>query len=297
MGLIPLLRNSVRIMTPFLLAATGGLFTELTGVLNIALEGLMTVAAFFSVLTAALTHSVTLGLLAGVLSAVGLSLLFGFASLRLRANVFIAGIATNLMAAGIASVLALRFFGHKGVHSFPSFPPGLFLPNPAWAGALGDIFLGHGILTYAAWLVALASYVLLYRSPLGLRLRATGSNSRALGTLGMEPRRYRYLALIFCGFACGLAGSSLSLNLEAYVPNVVAGRGWIALVIIYLGNRKLVGIALASLLFGLAESLSNYAQGLFNLPANVILSLPYVVSLLALIIYSMWARRSRGIHT
>jgi len=292
----PLLHNAVGIMTPFLLAATGGLFTELAGMLNIALEGLMLAGAFFSVVFAGLTGSLVLGVLLGIASAVLAAALFGAVSLNLKANVFISGLATNLLASGLTVVLSFQLFGNKGVVRFeiPQLPA-LSIPALARIPVLGDLLIGHNVLVYLSWLIVALAAMIIYRTPFGLRLRGTGLNAATITSLGLRPRRYQMAGILISGFTCGLAGALLTLKLSAFVPNITSGRGWIALVAIYLGNKTPWGIVIASFIFGLAESLSNYAQGAINIPADFILAFPYLITVLAMIGYSIWRHyRSRS---
>ena len=286
---LPLLHNTVGIMTPFLLAATGGLFTELSGMLNIALEGLMLIGAFFSVVFTAVTGSPFLGVLLGIVSAMLAALLFGSVTLQLKANVFIAGLATNLMASGLTVVLAFQIFGNKGVVRFEiARLPSLSVPFLQRIPILGDLLVGHSVFVYLSWLIVAAAALVIYRTPFGLRLRGTGLDRETITSLGLKPARYQMAGILISGFTCGLAGAVLTLNLSAFVPNITSGRGWIALVAIYLGNRTPWGVAVASFVFGLAESLSNYAQGAINIPADFILAFPYLITVLAMVLYSVW---------
>ena len=286
---LPLLHNTVGIMTPFLLAATGGLFTELSGMLNIALEGLMLIGAFFSVVFTAVTGSPFLGVLLGIVSAMLAALLFGSVTLQLKANVFIAGLATNLMASGLTVVLAFQIFGNKGVVRFEiARLPSLSVPFLQRIPILGDLLVGHSVFVYLSWLIVAAAALVIYRTPFGLRLRGTGLDRETITSLGLKPARYQMAGILISGFTCGLAGAVLTLNLSAFVPNITSGRGWIALVAIYLGNRTPWGVAVASFVFGLAESLSNYAQGAINIPADFILAFPYLITVLAMVLYSIW---------
>ena len=285
----PLLHNTIGIMTPFLLAATGGLFTELAGMLNIALEGLMLIGAFFSVVFAGLTGSLFVGVLLGIASAMLVAALFGAVSLNLKANVFISGLATNLLASGLTVVLAFQIFGNKGVVRFEiATLPSLSIPALARIPILGDLLIGHNVLVYLSWLIVVLAAVIIYRTPFGLRIRGTGLGAPTITSLGLKPRRYQMAGILISGFTCGLAGAGLTLNLSAFVPNITSGRGWIALVAIYLGNKTPWGIVIASFIFGFAESFSNYAQGATNIPADFILAFPYLLTVLAMIGYSIW---------
>jgi ABC-type uncharacterized transport system permease subunit len=288
---IPLIHNAVGIMTPFLLAAIGGLYTELSGMLNIALEGLILTGAFFSIVFAAATGSLLAGILLGILCSMSLALLFGAITLYLRANVFITGLATNLFASGFTVVLAFQLFKTKGVIQFPDIPRLPVLTVPAFlqrVPVIGDILFGHNLIVYATWLIVLISAIVIYRTPFGLRLRGTGLSGETIVSLGLDPRRYQLAGILVSGLTCGLAGAFLTLQLAAFVPEISSGRGWIALVAIYLGNKTPWGIVAASFVFGLAESFSNYAQGIFNVPADFILALPYVITVAAMIGYAIW---------
>lgn len=286
---VPMLHSTIRIMAPFLLAALGGLFTELAGMLNIALEGLMLVGAFFSVVFTAATGSLFLGIVLGIGASVVAAYVFGFISLNLRANIFITGLATNLFAEGFTMVLAFQIFGNKGVIRFEDLPklPVLWIPSLQRIPVLGDILVGHNVLVYVSWVAVVVAAIVIYRTSFGLRIRATGSNADAAEAAGLSPRRFRMYAILISGFACGLAGAILSLQMGAYVPGITAGRGWIALVAIYLGNKTPHGILIACLVFGFAESLSNYAQGAINVPADFILAFPYIITVIAMIAYSI----------
>ncbi|MBN1686492.1 MAG: ABC transporter permease [Spirochaetales bacterium] len=282
------IHNAVAIMAPFLLAAIGGLFTELTGMLNIALEGLMLIGAFASVVFASATGSLFLGVALGIISSVLVAYLFAFVSLRLKANIFISGLATNLLASGLTVVLAFKLFGSKGVIHFPGAPvlPLVSVPALERIPILGDLFFGHNILVYLGWICLVLAAVVIYKTPFGLRIRATGHDSSTVESLGLNPQSYQLKAILVSGFTCGAAGSMLTLNLQAFVPNITAGRGWIALVVIYLGNKTPLGILIASFVFGFAISISNYAQGFMEIPADFILAFPYIITVVAMIGYS-----------
>jgi general nucleoside transport system permease protein len=294
---IPLVFNAVEIMTPFLLAAIGGLFTELSGMLNIALEGLILAGAFFSVIFAAATGNLFLGILIGVLFSMLLALLFGAITIYLRANVFITGLATNLFASGLTIVLAFQIFHTKGniqfpnVQGLPSFIVPEFLQRIPF---LGDILFGHNVIVYITWLIVILATIVIYRTPYGMRLRGTGMNEQTIVSLGLSPRRYQLSGILISGLTCGLAGAMLTIKMAAFVPEISAGRGWIALVVIYLGNRTPVGIFIASFIFGLAESFSNFAQGAMKVPVDFILALPYLITVVAMVVYAIWRHARTG---
>jgi simple sugar transport system permease protein len=294
---IPILHSAVAIMTPLLLAAIGGLFTELAGMLNIALEGLLLTGAFAAAAWAGYSGSIPGGILCGVLASMTLAAILGLITLRLKANVFITGLAANLFAAGLTVVLSFRLFGTRGVVVFGNAPrlPVLTIPFLARVPVLGDIFSDHTGYVYLSWALLALSWFVLYRTPLGFRLRACEHHSPALISLGLKPGVYRFIAFLISGLACGIGGSYLTLNLGVFVPNISSGKGWIALVVIFLGNRKPLGLLAAALVFGLADAFSNYAQGFLKVPADFILAIPYVFTLLVMIGVSIYTKEKNRI--
>lgn len=295
---IPVLHSAVAIMTPLLLAAMGGLFTELSGMLNIALEGLMLMGAFASIVFTHFTGNMVVGIALGVLASMLLAAILGTVTLHLKSNVFITALAANLFASGLTVVLSFKLFGNKGVVVFDGIAslPRLDIPVLAKIPVFGDIFIGHNIFVYMSWvLLALCAWVL-YRTPFGFRLRATGIHEQAMVSLGMRPSRYRFIAFLVSGFTCALGGAMLTLNLGAFVPNITSGKGWIALVVIFLGQKKPLGLLFAALVFGFADAFSNYAQGAWNVPADFILAIPYVFTLVAMVLFSIYTSRKNRVE-
>jgi simple sugar transport system permease protein len=283
--LVDILKYTIVAATPLLFASIGGLFSELSGMLNIALEGLMGIGAFFGMAAAGLSHNVFIGVLAAIASAVAASLLMGVVILRFKANLFIAGLAINLLAGGITTVLSQWWYHTKAVVAFS-------LPDPlnAFPAALaqipfiGPVLLSHSVLTVSAWLWTLGAALIINNTRHGIRIRATGMHAQAVLALGYSPDRARMAALVWSGIGSGLGGFALGLSISAFVPNIVSGRGWIALVAIYLGRKKPLWIAASCLLFAFAESLSNYIQGFSSIPPLIVLALPYAVTLVSLIV-------------
>ncbi|MDR1908596.1 MAG: ABC transporter permease, partial [Spirochaetaceae bacterium] len=281
----PLLHSAVTIMTPLLYAALGGLFTERAGMLNIALEGLLLTAAFAANTAAFFTGNALAGTLAGICASLLLAAVVGAVTLKLRSNVFITGLAANLFAQGMTVVLSQRIFGTRGVVAAAKLPPlkTLTLPLISRIPLLGDILSGHTIYVYLSWLLLFMAWALLFKTPFGFRLRACENRAEALASLGIRPGAYQFAAFLLSGLTCGIGGALLTLNLGIFVPNIAGGRGWMALVVIFLGNRKPQGLLAAALIFGLAESLSNYAQGVLRVPADFILAIPYLFTLAGMV--------------
>ncbi len=279
-----IMRYAITAATPLLFASVGGLFPELGGMLNIALEGLIGMGAFFGMAMVGASGSLVAGALASMAAGVSGALLLSLMVLRFRAHLFVTGLAINLAAGGITAMLSHAWFGTKAVVPF-AIPmiPHAFPPLMRNIPILGPILFSHSIITIAAWIWVILSATIIQRSRFGLRLRATGMNAEAVDALGARASRYRISALMLSGIGCGLAGYSLGISISAYVPNIASGRGWIALVAIYLGRRKTGWVAAACLVFALAESISNYLQGFLSIPLLLVLALPYAVTLISLI--------------
>lgn len=290
-----MIRDILHITTPFLLAALGGLFTEIAGTLNIALEGLMLSGAFAAIIVLFYTGSLLAGIVAAVASAVFLSYVLSLVSLKLKANVFIAGLAINLLAVGITIVISTWLFDTKGVIALTSFSglKQLHIPGVKNIPVLSQILSGHTGVTYASWFFLGFGYFILRKTQYGLTLRATGLDPQIVTIRGKNPDTYRITAFIISGALCGIAGASLSLDLAAYVPNITAGRGWIALVAVFLGFRKPFGVAAACLLFAGAEYLTIAAQGSFNVPRTITLAFPYLITLISLVVVSIVRLKKR----
>lgn len=278
--------SAISISIPLLLASIGGLFCELSGTLNIALEGLLLTGAFTGYIFAHFTGSVFVGVIFAIIFALILSGIQAFITFKLKANVFIAGLAANLLASGLITVISYDLFKNKGVIVFDnvqkltkySFP----IPSQT-------------IFTYIALLLLIICYVILYKTPYGMHLRCCGKNSTALVSLGLKPNFYRITAYLISGFTCALGGAMLTLSLGSYVPNISNGKGWMALVIIFLGNKNPIGLLVASLVFGLADSFSNYAQGAYRVPTDFILAIPYFFTLIAMILFSVFSHKKEEI--
>jgi len=276
------LKSSLTIMIPVFFASMGGMFPALTGTLNIALEGLLLAGAFSSFTVFFFTGNAAASILCAVITAVTLSAIHALAAFKLRCDMFITGLAVNLFSTGLCAILSDKIFKTKGVVAL-----NFYNESELKVSVLLNLFLFTGlILLIIAWIV-------IYKTPFGYRLRACDKNQDALLSLGIKPIVYKTSAILVSGFFCGLGGSFLSLNLGAYVPGMSAGKGWIALAVIFLGARKPHGILAASFVFAAAEAYSNYAQGFWNIPADFLLAFPYICSLIAMVIVSVVPGKSK----
>jgi simple sugar transport system permease protein len=290
--LIGLINGTLSSATPILLAALGGAFTYYAGVFNIAMEGMMLVGAFCAVLGSYYLGSWALGVLAAVLGALLMSLIFILFAVALKTDEFVTGIALNLLAAGATTYLLRQLFGVRGafaeagIQAIPAIP----IPLLADVPVLGDIVSGQNLMVYIAALAAPACGYVIFRTRFGLRLRAAGYHAPSLESSGVPPAQVRIAALLACGLLCGLAGAFLSLGyVRLFSEGMSAGRGWISLAAVILVSGHPGGIALIALIFGFAAGLGLFLQG-GVVPAQFTEMVPYLATLAALWVY---ARRRR----
>ncbi|QUL98800.1 MAG: ABC transporter permease [Candidatus Fermentithermobacillus carboniphilus] len=287
----------LRVTTPILFATLGAVVADLAGVVNIALEGMMLVSAFTGVAVSAFTGSAWIGLICGVAVASALGLLLGYFHLKLRTNIILAGIALNLLATE-GTVFLLYIVAHdKGVSSSLASKviPDWQIPIIKDIPVLGAMVGKQNALTYLSLLAVGVVYLFLYKTPLGLRLRAVGENPDAADSVGISVHKVQFIALAISGALAGMGGAHLSMGYVSWFSrNMTSGRGFIALAAEALGRRHPVGGFIASLFFGLADALSNYMQSL-RVPGEFVQMIPYLLTLFALAVYSgrqMKTRRS-----
>lgn len=294
---IATITTGLRMASPLILAGLGGMVSLQTGDLNIALEGFMLIGAFFAILGSFFFESALIGLLFAVIAAVLYAALFALFVIQLKADVFVVGIAMNILAGGLTIFLLRLVFGVRGSFSSPQIQPlpSLELPWIENIPILGSLLSGESIFVYLAWVFVGLFWVLIYRTPLGFYLRAAGEHPLALETAGIQVDRVRWIASLICGAMCGLAGAHLSLGyLVLFAENMTAGRGFIALSAVIFGGANPLGMSLAALLFGFAEGLSLRIQNI-GIPSQITLMLPYLVTLLALFVRALRSRRARGL--
>lgn len=274
-----LVADSLAIALPILLAALGGLFTEAAGVLNVALEGLIVAGAFSFAVAAEATGSSALGIAAALACSAGLALLVAAAADRLAANPFVAALAVNLLVAGVVGIVSEQVFGTKGVVPLAGLlSPRTDLGILSRLPFLGTVLFRQRGVSYLLAGACAAAVVLYSYTPFGLRVQALGMKEGSLRIAGVDPRAVRYGAYAVSGASCALAGVALARSVGAWVPNIAAGRGWIALVVVYLGRKRPSGLLLAALGFGVLFALSNSAQSVLSLPAELVLALPYAAT-------------------
>lgn len=283
------LASVLRISTPIILPALGGLLTDLSGAINIALEGIMLTSAFTGVVVSAYTHSVFLGVLAGVAAGMLISFVLGWFHLYLETNIILAGTAINILATGGTVFLLYVLTGDKGNSSTlaSGMVPNVVIPLIKDIPFLGKVISGQHIFVWFAFILTWLTAIYLYKTPWGAHLRAVGENPTAAASVGINVKRTQMTALLLSGFLASFGGMTMSM---AYLPlfqrEMTAGRGFIALAAVYLGGRKPWGTLLAAILFGFADALSNQF-GSMNIPSQLVQMLPYIVTIVALVIYAL----------
>ncbi len=286
----------LRVMTPLLFAALGVAISEMAGSINIALEGIMLVSAFTGVVVSAFTGSLTIALLAGLIAGIILAAILGYFHLKLKADIILAAIALNMFASGITIFFTFIFAHDKGTtSSLRSLVfPDIHIPVIKSIPILGEILSGHNILTYGALLAVALYYIIIFKTPLGLRIRAVGQNPDAAESVGIDVNRIKLYALLLSGFFGAFGGLYLAMGYVSwFARDMTAGRGFIAIAITTLGGYLPIGTFLASLLFGTVNALAIYIASL-QIPSEFVSLIPYLVTVIVLAVYSVQARRKKA---
>ncbi|MBY0014137.1 ABC transporter permease [Paenibacillus typhae] len=286
----------LRVTTPILFAALGALISNRAGIINIGMEGIMLVSALAGVIVSAYTQSAWVGLLGAVLSGTLIAGILAFFTLKFKTHIILGGVAINMFASGGTVFILYLLSGDKGSSTSLASKvlPSVQIPLIKDIPVLGPILSGHHILTYVSILAVLAVYYLLNRTPLGLRIRSVGENPHAAQSVGVSVVKIQYTALLLSGFFASLGGAYMSMGyLSLFTRDMIAGRGWIAIAAESMGRSTTIGTALTSLLFGAADALSNALQVL-KIPAELIATLPYVATVIGLLIYAVSETRKKN---
>ncbi|WP_424927390.1 ABC transporter permease [Amaricoccus tamworthensis] len=294
---VQLMGSSLRLATPLLLACLAGLFSERAGIFDIGLDGKMLAAAFAAGAVAAVSGSAWLGLLAGIGASMALSVVHGLASITLRGNQLISGVAINFLASGMTALIGQNWF-HQGGQT-PQLTAdsrflGIQLPFaeglssvPVVGPIYSNFISGHNILVYIALLTVPLTWWILFRTRFGLRLRAVGENPGAVDTAGISVVAQRYQAVLICGLLCGISGAYLSTGMSAgFVREMTAGKGFIALAALIFAKWKPWPALGACFLFGFLEAFGIRYQGFtiagVTVPVQFMQALPYILTVVIL---------------
>lgn len=283
---LTLLQHTIRTATPLILAALGGLLTEHAGMLNIGMEGMILLGAFFGVLGSFFFGSSLVGVILAALVGLLIGLLFAIFVVDLKSDEFIVAIAINMFASGLTVFLLRSIFGVKGAFSSPDI---VSLPRLKFSGLsnipiLDVVFNNHSIFVYISWILVVLIYIYLYKTPYGIWLRASGEYPEALETAGVSPKKRKYISSIACGILCGFAGAHLSLGyLTLFTENMSANRGFIALAAIIFGRANPIKTFVAALMFGFFDALGIRLQ-IIGIPSQFTQMIPYIATIVALFI-------------
>jgi ABC-type uncharacterized transport system permease subunit len=278
---------TLRYATPLTFAAIGGMFSERSGVVNIGLEGMMLMGAFFGILAADKLNSWEAGLAAAILAGGLTALIHAFVSISLRADQIVSGTAINFLALGVTGYFFIDVYGEQGTpgEGIPRIPDVNldFLDSiPGIGNFLEDVFGHLNLMIWLSFVLLIVSYVIMFRSPIGLRLRSVGEHPRAADTVGISVYMTRYVAVVVSGMLAALGGAYLSIGfLGSFNENMTAGKGFIALAALIFGNWKPFGAFGAALLFGFSSALAPRLAAYSDSGAILFSALPYVLTLIA----------------
>jgi simple sugar transport system permease protein len=284
------LSSSVWYAVPIVFAATAALISNKAGTLSINIEGSMSVAALAAAMVSHYSGSFMLGLLAALAAGVGMSMLLAFAAQYLKTDGVLSGIALNMLATGLTIYVLYVVLGVKGDSSTaPStVVPNLHIPYISDIPIIGSIFFSQNALTYIAVAAVVAVSVLLKRTKLGMHIKAAGYNPAVARSVGIRVGRIRTYSLIMCGVFAGLGGAVLSqAYLSYFSAGMVSGRGFIGIAAEAMGGGMPYFTLLFAFLFGMVDYFSVAAQSMLNLPYELLNTLPYVMTILALVAYAL----------
>jgi general nucleoside transport system permease protein len=287
--IVALIASTLRFATPLIFAALGGVFSERSGVVNVGLEGILIMGAFFAIAGTKATNNPWIGVLCAVIAGVAIAAVHAFLSIHLKADQVISGTAINIFAAAFTSFLIFKLYNlhgqTDGVNPLPY--PKYFIvkhfSNPFMVG-IGRFLDQLDWFVFLAIILVIVSSFILYKTPLGLRIRSVGEHPKAAETVGISVYKTRYLCVLLSGVFGGLGGAYISLiTIKLFREGMVSGKGFIALAAVVFGNWKPYGAMWACFLFGFAEAFQIVAQGFgWKLPTEFYSTIPYILTMLAL---------------
>jgi simple sugar transport system permease protein len=284
--LVSILAGMVRAATPILFAAIGELITQRAGIWNMGVEGTMLTGAFVAYVAVTMTGSLGASVLLAILAGAVMSLIVAFMTVTLRLDHFVTGLGLNLLASGLTLFWFRSYTEGREPPTFAGFQR-VAVPGLADIPFVGPILFQQHWLTYVAFALVPLVWFLLFRTKYGLEIRCLGENPKVLDTKGVGVEIRQYLAVVFGGCMTGLGGAFLMLALsDRFLPEVAAGRGWLAIVAIIAGNWMPGRTLLAVLGFALFESVATHSQAIgVQIPYQFLLMMPYIVSIVAVVIF------------
>jgi general nucleoside transport system permease protein len=275
---------TLRYATPLAFAAMGGIFSERSGVINIALEGMMLSGAFFGIWAAAWSGSWVVGILMAMVFGGFLALIHAFFSIHLRADQIVSGTAINFLALGLTGYLFRYIYGTDGTPSDVSRIPEVSVPGLDKIPFIGDVIGTMNLMIWLMLLLLVLTWIVLFKTPVGLRIRSVGEHPRAADTVGISVYGIRYACVVLSGMLAALGGAYLSIGfVGSFNENMTVGRGYIALAAVIFGKWRPFPAFAACLLFGFSSGLAQRLQTEANISANLLQTLPYVLTIIALV--------------
>ena len=284
---VGLFAATLRMASPLIFASLGGIFSERAGIINIALEGMMLTGAFSGVFVTYVIGNPWVGVFAAILAGGLLGLIHGILTIKFAGDQIVSGTGINIFALGFTAYMSQIVWGSRGASQSVQGLGTISIPFLADIPFVGDVVGKQTPLVYIALITVIASYLILFRTPSGLRLRAVGEHPGAADTTGINVYRTKYLCVIASGMLAGLGGVFLSLGqLSLFVNGMTGGRGFIALAAMILGGWSPFGALGASLFFGFADALQIRLQSVGALPSQIVLTLPYILTIIFLAVFA-----------
>lgn len=282
----------LRSATPVALAALGGAMTEHAGIMNIGMDGMILMGAFFGALGSYLFQSAGMGVLAVLLMGIVVGLFFALFTVKFRSDEFIIGTALNTFALGFTSFLSRSIFGTAGTKGNPALPT-IHIPFLDNIPFLGAVFNNNSLFIYLTWLLVFVMWVFVYKTPYGFWLRASGEKPETLRTAGIQPEKMKWLASILCGILCGLAGAHLSLGQlqGTFAENMANSRGYIAFACVIFSAANPGKAYLAALMFGFFDAIGLRLQDYISSDLTNII--PYVITIIMMVYVVVRAQQKK----
>ena len=277
-----MLMATLRMAIPLTLASIGGVLCERSGIINLGIEGMMLAGAFGAVAGSYATESAWLGVLTGVVVGGLFGLIHALLCIKFRTNQAVSGVGINIFASGLTIVLCRAIWDSDGSSATVNQVANITIPGLNKIPVLGQLFDNQSPFLYLMFIIVIASWYVMYKTNIGLRLRTIGDHPKAAATAGVNVTKYRYICVILCGMLCGLAGAYLSIvQSNLFVKEMVAGRGFMALAATIFGGWNPAGSFWASLLFAFAQALRINVE--MTLPQRILQMVPYILTLVVLI--------------
>lgn len=290
------INEMIRRATPVAIAAAGGSLTEHAGIMNIGMDGMILMGAFFGVFGSYTFGSAWAGLALTILVGVFVGLLYGLFVIKFKSDEFIIGCALNTFALGLTTFLSRSIFGTQGAKGYPSFPT-IELPLIDKIPIIGPVFSGHSLFVYLTWVIVIALWVFIYRTPYGFWLRASGENPSTLETAGIKPDKMKWLASILCAVICAVAGAHLSLGYlnGTFAENMSNSRGYIAFACVIFSAANPGKAYLAALMFGFFDAVGLRLQDYISSDLTGII--PYAITIIMMVYVVVKSNRKKVLHS